>query len=107
MKPLSLMREGQIVGADHVGAGLLGLAGLLALGEDGDAAGLAGAVREHQGAADHLVGPPRVHVEVDVGLDALVELGPFEALDELDGLARRVAALRVYLRPLFQQPSTH
>ena len=42
--------------AGEVGAGRLGLALLLALGEDEDAERLTGAVRQHDGAADHLVG---------------------------------------------------
>ena len=37
---------GQVLGADDVGAGGLGLLGLVALGEDGDAHRLAGAVRQ-------------------------------------------------------------
>ena len=45
----------EVVGTDDVGAGLLGLTSLLALGEDGDADRLTGAVRQRDGAADVLV----------------------------------------------------
>ena len=68
---------------------------------------LARAVREHQRAAHHLIGAPGVHVEVDVGFDALVELRAVQALQQLQRLARRVALLRVYPRLLFKQFSTH
>src|SRR5918994_6436725 len=66
--------RGEVLGADDVGAGLFGLPRLLADGEDGHAASLACAVREHQGAAYHLVRAARVNVKVHVRLDALVEL---------------------------------
>ena len=55
--------------ADLVGAGAQRLLGLLALGEDGDADDLAGAVREDDRAADHLVGVARIDAEAEVGLD--------------------------------------
>src|SRR3546814_19662916 len=45
---------GQIVGADHVGTGLLGFLGLRTLGEDGDAHGLAGARRHGHHATDQI-----------------------------------------------------
>ena len=75
VKPSSI--RGREVGrADDVRAGLLGLLGLLALGEDGDAHLLAGAVREHQRPAQLLVGVADVQPEAEVHLDGLVELGP-------------------------------
>ena len=71
---LDLRRE--VGGADHVRAGLLRLARLVALGEDGDAHLAAGAVREHQRPAKLLVGVPDVQAEAEVRLDGLVELRP-------------------------------
>src|ERR687893_1081068 len=97
----------EVLGAHDVGSGLLGLARLLADGKDRYPARLARAVREHQGAAHHLVGPPRVHVQVHVRLDALVELRAFELLEELQRLTRVVEPLGVYPRLLLQQTSTH
>ena len=70
---LDLRRE--IGRADHVGARVLGLARLLALGEDGDAHVLPDAVREHDRPAELLVGVPHVQAEPEVRLDGLVELG--------------------------------
>ena len=72
-KPSSIC-VGEIGRADDVRAGLLGLARLLALGEDGDARLAAGAVREHQRAAQLLLGVADVEAEVEVHLDRLVEL---------------------------------
>src|SRR3712207_1397230 len=98
---------GEVVGAHDVRACLFGLPGLLADGEDSYPPGLARAVREHQRAAHHLVRAPGVHVQVDVRLDALVELGAIETFKKLDGLARRVAPLGVYPALLLQKPLTH
>ena len=61
--------------ADDVGAGLLGLAGLVALREDGDLDVLAQAVRQRDRAAQLLVGVADVEAGADVHLDGLVELG--------------------------------
>ena len=47
----------------------------LALGEDNDAPRLAGAVRQHDAAAHHLVGVARVDPQAHVRLDRRVELG--------------------------------
>src|ERR687897_1632204 len=98
---------GEVLGADNVRAGLLGLPRLLADCEDGDPARLAGTVREHQGAAHHLVGAAGIHAQVDVRLDALVELRAVELLEELQRLARVVEPRRVNPRLLLQQPLTH
>ena len=86
---------GEVVGADEVGAGLLGLARLLALGEHRDAHRLAGAVREDRRAAHDLVGVAHVDAETEVDLDGLVELGRVERLEQADGLEGRVDALGV------------
>ena len=69
----------QVLGADDVGAGGLGFIGLGAPGEHGDANVAAGAVRQVDDAADHLVGVARVDAEVHRHLDGLVELGRWHA----------------------------
>ena len=64
---------GEVVAADEVGAGRLGVAGLLALGEDGDGDVLAETVGQREGAAQLLLGVADVDAEQDVQLDRLVE----------------------------------
>src|SRR5262249_54500302 len=88
----------EVGGADDVGAGLLGLAGLLALGEDRDAGLAAGAVREHQRPAELFVGVADVEAEVHVHLDGLVELRPRRLLDQPGRLDGRVLPLAVDVR---------
>ena len=80
----------EVVGAHEVGASLLGGTSLLALGEDGDADGLAGTVGQSDGATDVLVGLAGVDAEAERGLDRLVEAGKRDLLDESGGLLRRV-----------------
>ena len=65
---------GEVLAADDVGAGLLGLARLVALGEDGDLDVLAEAVGQRDRAAQLLVGVAHVQAGADVDLDRLVEL---------------------------------
>ena len=55
----------EVVRADDVSTGLLGLGSLGALGEDGDADGLAGAVGQGDGTADVLVGLAGVNAQAD------------------------------------------
>ena len=69
LEPAGLDLLDQVLAADLVGAGAERLLGLLALGEDRDADDLAGAVREHDRAADHLVGVARIDPEPEVRLD--------------------------------------
>lgn len=76
----------ELVRTDDVGAGSLGLAGLLALGEDGNTNGLAGAVGQGDGTTDVLVSLTSIDAQTEVGLDGLVELGGVELLDELGSL---------------------
>jgi hypothetical protein len=83
--------------ADDVRSGLLRLAGLVALGEDGDADALAGAVREHERAAELLVGVAHVEAEPEVRLHGLVEVGGRQLLQRPDRLGRRVELLAVDL----------
>ena len=87
----------ELVGTDDVGAGLSGLLGLSALGEDGDTDGLAGAVGQGDGATDVLIGLTGVDAEAEVSLNGLVELGVSKLLHELDGLERRVNGSAVNL----------
>ena len=97
VKPSSIAL-GEVLGADDVGAGLLGLARLVALGEDGDLDVLAQAVGQRDGAAQLLVGVADVEARAHVDLDGLVELRALELLDELDRLGGLVLVLAVDLR---------
>ncbi len=65
----------QLVGADDVGTGGARLLGTVTGREDQDPGGLTGAVREVDGAADHLVGLARVDAQTQGDLDGGVELG--------------------------------
>ncbi len=94
VKPSSIAL-GEVGGADDVGAGLLGLARLVALGEDGDALLAAGAVREHHRPAQLLVRVADVEPEVHVHLDRLVELRARRVLEQPDRLDGRVDLLAV------------
>src|ERR687895_196371 len=96
---LVLHTLGEVLGAHEVGAGLLRLARLVALGEDGDLHVLAEAVRQRDRPAQLLVRMADVETGADVDLDRLVELRALALLDEADGLVRRVLALAVDLRP--------
>ena len=91
----ALDRLHQVLGADHVGAGLRGLVGLVALGEDGDPDVLAGAGGEGDDAADHLVGVARIDAQVQRDFDRLVELRGGIGLDGLDRLVDAVELLAV------------
>jgi len=64
---------GEILGADDVGAGLLGLARLVALREHGDLYVLAQPVGERDRPAKLLVGVTDVEPGANVHLDGLVE----------------------------------
>ena len=76
----------QILRADHIGAGVRRLLRLVALGEDGNANGLAGAVRQAHDAAHHLVGVTGIDAEIDRNFDRFIELGLGLFLDYLDRL---------------------
>ena len=78
----------QLLAAGVVGASRLGLFLALGLAEDEHADALAGAVGQHDGAADLLVGVTGVDAELDVQLDGLVELGAAGLANELKGLLR-------------------
>ncbi len=86
-KLIALLNLGdELVGTDDVGAGSLSLTGLLALGEDGNTNGLAGAVGQGDGTTDVLVSLTSIDAQTEVSLDGLVELGGVELLDELGSL---------------------
>ena len=65
----------ELVATDLVRAGSEGLLGALALGEDDDAGGLAGTVRQGHGAADHLVRLTGVDSQTEDDIHGGVELG--------------------------------
>src|ERR1700680_2746700 len=65
----------EILATDDVGSRLDRLAELLTGGEDRAPAGLAGAVRQRDGAANHLVGVAWIDAEADVRLDRRIERG--------------------------------
>ena len=87
--PAVLDLLGQVFLADDVGAGGLGGFGQVALGEHGHALRLADAVRQHDRAADDLVGLLGIDPQAHVDLDRLVELGRAEFLQLLDGRRQR------------------
>jgi hypothetical protein len=81
----------QVFEADVLGSGGDGRFGSQALGEDGDADVAAGAVREGNGAPDHLVALPRVHAEVEGERDGGSEFGRRELLHGADCVGQGVA----------------
>ena len=95
---LHLGRE--LLAADQVGAGLLGLLDLFAGGEDGDPRRATGAVGQHDRAPDHLVGVLRVDAQAHRDVDGLVELGVRQLLDLGEGVVQgdRLAAVDVLRR---------
>jgi hypothetical protein len=93
--PTRLDPLGKVIGADEVGAGLLRLAGLLTLGEDGDGDVAAGAVRERQRPAELLVRMADIDAEADMQLDRLVEAGRGQRLQQADGLGRVVVVVAI------------
>ena len=97
IEPAALDLLGQILAADHIGAGVAGFLVLVALGEDTDAHLLAGAVRQHGRAADHLVGLARIDAQTEMHLDGLVELGRRQTLEQLHRFQRRIKFLALDL----------
>src|SRR5207302_2612655 len=87
----------QVLGADHVGAGLPGLASLVAGGERRHPDGPPRAVRERDGPPDHLVRLPGVDAQAHGGLDRLVEPRRGQFPEQPDGLRRAVSAVAVDL----------
>ncbi len=80
---LALLNLGdELVGTDDVGAGSLGLAGL-ALGEDGNTNGLAGAVGQGDGTTDVLVSLTSIDAQTEVGLTVSSNLAVSSSLRSL------------------------
>ena len=96
VKPPSTLL-GELLGADVVGSGLLGLARLVALREHGDGHLLAEPVRHRDRAAQLLLGVTDVQAGADVHLDGLVELGRLEVLEDPDRLGGLVGVLAIDL----------
>src|SRR6476469_668048 len=85
----------QLVATDVVGAGLTGGLGLVGVREHQDAGGLAGAVRQVDGAAHHLVRLAGVDAETHDDVHGLVELLLAGALRDLDRGQRGVELVLV------------
>ena len=79
-----------VVAAEVIGPGLLGLLDLLARGDDADLLRLARAVGQDDGASDHLVRILGIDPQPDVDVDGFVELGEMGLLEEGDGLLEGV-----------------
>ena len=73
-----------VVASGEIGAGLSGLALLLALGEDEHANGLTRPVRENERSANHLIGVLGIHAQTDREIDRFVEFGELRFLDDSD-----------------------
>src|SRR6185436_16058223 len=73
----------------------LGLFGLRTAREHADAQCAAGAVRQVDDAAHHLVGVTGIDTEIDRNLDGLIELRLGARLDHLDRLGDRVSLLDI------------
>ena len=73
----------------------LRLLGLVALGEHAHADVLPVAVRQHDRAADHLVGVAGVDAEADVRLDGRVELDPRGLLEQVHRLVGSIDLVAV------------
>src|SRR4029077_11954037 len=78
----------------------LGVACLLALGEDGHRDVLAEAMGQRQRAAQLFLGVADVEAEQEVQLDRLVEVRAGRLLDQRDGFGRRVGAVALNLAVL-------
>ena len=90
----------QIVAADEVGPGSLGVASVLALSEDGDRHIFAESMRQGQGPAQLLLGVADVDSEQHVHLNRLVEFGAGRLLHQADRLCRRIGAVTLDLAML-------
>ena len=87
IKPVFLLDLLHHVHIAHiVGAGLTGSVSLVALGEHQHADSLAGAVGQHDGAANLLVSVTGVNTQLHVQLNGLVELGAGGLADQLQTL---------------------
>src|SRR5699024_721614 len=80
----------QVVITDDISAGSLSGGSSGALGDGADADGLAGAVGQHDSAADLLVGMTAVNAQTDVQLNGLIELGGGQLAGQLQRLVHIV-----------------
>src|SRR5262249_38220826 len=85
----------KVFSPNNIRAGGLRLLGARALREDGDPERLPGAARQHDGAAQVLLGLLGIDVEVQRDLDGLVELRRRPRLHELHGIGKRVIGLGI------------
>ena len=76
-------------------AGFFRLGHIIALAEHDDPLRLAESVRQHDAAANELIALCGVNAQPHVDFDGLVELRPFQLLEQLDGTIQR---LRAFLR---------
>src|ERR1700730_6033749 len=81
-----------IVAADEIRAGFLRFANLLAARDHKNALRLAQPVRQHDGAANHLVGLLRIHSQVQDELDRLIELRKVGLAEQLGGFYKMIQA---------------
>src|SRR6185369_3027363 len=88
--PALLALLDHVIEADIFGASRSSGIGRLAFGENEDADHLAAAVRERNGATDHLVRLLGINPELEREIDRLVELGFRELADDAYGVFKRV-----------------
>src|SRR5690606_31635090 len=86
----------EVFSADDVRAGSLGFVSLGAACENGNTNVTAGAVRQIDHAADHLVCMTRIDAEVHGDFDGFVELGDRTLLDHRDGVGERYELGRIH-----------
>ena len=91
--PATLDLLDHVVAADEISAGFRRFALFVALCDDEHAFGLAGAVREHGRAADHLIGVLGIDTEKHRELDRLVELGVRDLLEQRERFVQLVRPL--------------
>ena len=87
--------EYQILGADVVRSGFLALCSSLSARKHHNSNGFPGPVGQGNGAADHLIGVPRINPETGGALDGLVEFGGCGPGCELARFRERVALFLV------------
>eukprot|EP01139_Manchomonas_bermudensis_P006303 Amastigsp_a176903_12.p1 type:complete len:287 gc:universal Amastigsp_a176903_12:1075-215(-) len=87
----------QIIHADDVSARSLGFFSLGALCKHGHTFGLAGAIGQHDGATNHLVGFLGIDAKLHGHVDGLIELGDGEFLDQTDCIGHCVQLVAVDL----------
>jgi len=100
----------ELFAAEELGTSGFRVLDLVARGDDGDDLGLAEAVGENDGAADHLVSVARVNTEAEGQVDGLVELGVLRLLEQGDRIGQGVGASfnkRARLRNILGRSLSH